>query len=245
MLALQLLHLGLVIQSREVISRAYERAAELAQPMARLVAIWYDALLELRVGDAERVDALADQMHELVEKFSLAQGRTASRWFKGWADAHLRNALEGHRWIREACTENLRLGMLGGTSETLGYAAEALVLAGDWDEAETQVREAFQFAEQHEERVYLPQLHLIDAAISRARGESAVALATTRRAVVEAQAQEAPWLELLALVELCGCDGSTAEDLRRLAALLEELPEAIGTPAYARARALLEGRKPS
>ena len=245
MLALQLLHLGLVIQAREVISHAYERALELAQPMARMVAIWYDALLELRLGNAERVGALADQMGELVEKFSLAQGRTASRWFKGWADAHLRNALEGHRWIREACTENVRLGMLAGTSETLGYAAEALVLAGEWDAAETQVREAFQFAEQHDERVYLPQLHLIEAAISRARGESAVALAATRRAVAEAQAQEAPWLELLALVELCGRDGSTAEDRRRLAALLDELPEAIGTPAYARARALLEGTKPS
>ena len=83
MLALQLLHLGLVIQAREVMNHAYERALELAQPMARMVAIWYDALLELRLGNAERVGALADQMGELVEKFSLAQGRTASRWFKG------------------------------------------------------------------------------------------------------------------------------------------------------------------
>ena len=135
--------------------------------------------------------------------------------------------------------------MLAGTSETLGYAAEALVLAGELDAAELQVREAFQFAEQHGERVYLPQLHLIEATIARARREPSGALALIRRAVAEAQAQEAPWLELLAQVELCGCDGSTSEDIQRLAALVDGLPEAIGTPAYTRARALLDRMKSS
>ena len=61
--------------------------------------------------------------------------------------------------------------MLAGGSENLGYAAEALVLAGDWDAAEAQLREALQFADAHDERVYLPQLLLIEAAIARARGE--------------------------------------------------------------------------
>ncbi len=171
MLALQLLHLGLVIQAREVMNHAYERALELAQPMARMVAMWYDALLELRLGNAERVDALADQMGELVEKFSLAQGRTASRWFKGWADARMRNALEGHRCIREACTENVRLGMLAGTQRDSRLCCGSARAGGRLERGRTQVREAFQFAERHGERVYLPQLHLIEATITRARGD--------------------------------------------------------------------------
>lgn len=58
-------------------------------------------------------------------------------------------------------------------------------------------------------------------------------------------AQEAPWLELLTRMDLCGCCGSTAGDRRRLVARLDELPEATGTLAYARACALLEGTKPS
>ena len=103
-----------------------------------------------------------------------------------------------------------------------------------------QLREALQLADKHGERVYLPQLYLIEAAIARAR-VSPPSPALRFGARSPRPAQEAPWLELLALVELCGHDGSTAEVPRRLAALLDELPEAIGTPAYARARALLEG----
>ena len=152
---------------------------------------------------------------------------------------------EGYRRIREAYEENTQLGMLAGASETLGYAAEALALAGDWDAAQHQLEEALQIASAHGECVYLPQLFLIEAAIARGRGQSAVVDAAVRRAVAEARAQEAPWLELLARVELCERDGAAAEDRRALAALVDELPEAIDTTAFTRARALLDKAKPA
>ena len=53
--------------------------------MALMVTMWYDALCEIRFGDADRVAALADEMHSLVEEFALAQGKAACRWFRGWA----------------------------------------------------------------------------------------------------------------------------------------------------------------
>ena len=56
------------------------------------------------------------------------------------------------------------------------------VLAGDWDAAEAQLREALQFAAAHDERVYLPQLLMIESAIARARGEPQAADASIRRA---------------------------------------------------------------
>ena len=139
--------------------------------MARMVAIWCDALFEVRLGNTQRVAALADEMQALVEEFALAQGRAACRWFRGWADARMGKPREGYRRIREAYEENTQLGMLAGGSENLGYAAEALVLAGDWDGAEQQLEEALQFVDTHGERVYLPQLFLIEAAIARGRGE--------------------------------------------------------------------------
>ncbi|MET1084851.1 MAG: hypothetical protein ABWY12_17675 [Burkholderiales bacterium] len=117
------------------------------------------------------------------------------------------------------------------------------MLAGDWDAAQHELDEALQVVNTHGERVYLPQLHLIDAAIARARGQSAVTHASVRRAVEAARAQEAPWLELMALVELCECGGATAEDRHALAALVDQLPEAIDTTAVKRARALLDGAK--
>ena len=88
------------------------------------------------MGDAERVAALADEMHALVDEFALAHGRTACRWFRGWADARMGQPRDGYRRIREAYEDNTRLGMLAGGSETLGYAVEALLLAGDLDAAQ-------------------------------------------------------------------------------------------------------------
>jgi ATP/maltotriose-dependent transcriptional regulator MalT len=146
---------------------------------------------------------------------------------------------DAHRRIREAYEQNARLGMLAGGSEVLGYAAEALVLAGDWDAAEEQLKEAMQTAKAHAERVYLPQLFLIQAAIARARGQSGTAHGCVRQALAEARAQEAPWLELMALLELCEHSGAKAEDRHALAALVDQLPEASNTTAVTRASALL------
>jgi len=201
LLGIELLHLGELEAARSRLQQAHARARGLGQPFARMVATWCDALCEVRLGDVARVAALAEEMQALVEEHALAQGRAACQWFRGWVEARRGEPREGYRRIREGHEANIRVGMLAGGSETLGYGAEALVLAGDWDAAEMQLREALQFAGAHGERVYLPQLYLIEAAIARARGDSDAASAAAGRAVAEARAQEAPWLEQLALKE--------------------------------------------
>jgi DNA-binding winged helix-turn-helix (wHTH) protein/tetratricopeptide (TPR) repeat protein len=239
LLGIHLLHLGLIEQARARMQQAHGRAAKLGQPMGKMVAIWCDALMEIRLGNSERVSRLADDLRALVEESDLGHGRAAWRWFRGWADAKNGNPREGFRLIREAYDDNTRLGMLAGGSETLGYAAEALLLAGELDAAQRQIEEALQIADNRRERVYLPQLFMIEAAIARARGESAVSHAAARRAVAEARAQEAAWLELLALVELCEHEGAKAKDRQALAALVDRLPEAAETDAVTRAHALI------
>ena len=91
----------------------------------------------------------------------------------------------------------------------------------------------------------MPQLFLLQAAIARGRGAAAAALASARRAVAEARAREAPWLELMALIELCEHGGATAEDRHALAALVDRLPEAGDTAAVRKARTLLDSAKPA
>jgi DNA-binding winged helix-turn-helix (wHTH) protein/tetratricopeptide (TPR) repeat protein len=245
LLAMQLVELGLVKTARARMEEAHERARGLAQPMARLVALWFNALFEVRLGDAVRVGAVADEMRALVDRFGLAQGRTACRWFRGWADARMGKARDAHRRIREAYEDNARLGMLAGATETRGYAVEALVLARDWDAAGHDLDEVFRFADERGERVYMPQLFLLQAAIARGRGQPAAALASARRAVAEARARQAPWLELMALIGLCEHGGATAEDLHTLAALVDRLPEAGDTAAVGKARALVGSTKPA
>jgi DNA-binding winged helix-turn-helix (wHTH) protein/tetratricopeptide (TPR) repeat protein len=243
LLGIHLLHLGLVRQARARMQQAHGRAEKLGQPMGKMVAIWCDALMEIRVGNSDRVSRLADDLRALVEESDLGHGRAAWRLFRGWADARNGNPREGFRLIREAYEDNTRRGMLAGGSETLGYAAEALLLAGELDAAGRQVEEALQTADKRRERVYLPQLFMIEAAIARARGESAIAHAAVRRAVAEARAQQALWLELLALVESCAHEGAKAKDRQALAALVERLPEAADTAAMARARRLIRGAR--
>ena len=245
MLAIEFVHRGLVEEARAQLRRSHERARELRQPMTQLVATWHEALFEVRLANAERVATLAEEMRSLVDEFSLAQGRTACRWFHGWAQALNGAPLEGHRLIREACEENIRLGMRCGASEVLGYAAQALLLAGDRDAAQAQLQEALRVADELAERVYVTQLWLLEAAIARARGQARSGAASVRRAIEEARAQEAPWLELLALVDLCEHHEAATAEYRNLGALVDWLAEASDTVPVQRARSILQAVKPA
>ena len=239
LLAMQLVHLGDLGAARARMQEAQVRAGADSQPMARMIAIWFTAVCEQRLGDAQRVAVLAEQMRELVDEFALGQGRTASRWFLGWAKARLGEPRRGYEMIREAYEENTRLGMLSGASETLGYAAEALLLDGDLDGARRELEEALQIAGKLGERIYLAPLLILEARIARGRGDGRAANDAIRRAIAEARAQGAAWFELLALVELAEHGAATSNERRALAALAEQVPDASGTAAFASAKAFL------
>lgn len=226
MLSLPLAQLGLCNQARERLQQAYTRARQIAQPMALMLTLWFDVLLGVRHGEVARVRALANEMQSLVEEFSLAQGKAAYRWFQGWADAQCGKPLEGFHRIREAYEDNQALGMISGGSETLAYAAEALVLQGDWEHAQAQLEQALDIVNTYGERIFLPQLLLVQAAIERSRGDSAAAEALIRRAIIEARTQGAAWPEMLALTELVERATPTADDRRALAVLVDQLGEA-------------------
>jgi DNA-binding winged helix-turn-helix (wHTH) protein/tetratricopeptide (TPR) repeat protein len=243
MLAIELVRSGLVEQGRAHMQLARTRAQTLRQPMTWLVATWQEVLIEVRMGNPVRVAALADDMQTLVDEYSLALGRTACRWWRGWADARNGAPRDGYRNIREAYDEHTGLGMRSGASEVLGYAAEALLLAGDCDAAQVELQEALRMGEELGERVYLPQLLLLEASIARMQGRLDAGSIAARHAVEEARTQEAPWLELQALVELCGHFDATTEDRQALAALLDQLPETHGTELVKRARSLLQAAK--
>ena len=242
MLAIELVRCGLLRQARTQMQKAQARARELRQPMTQLIASWLEALLEVRLGNTERVATLADEMQALVDEFSLGQG-AACRWFRGWADAWKGEPREGYRRIREGYEENTRLGMRSGASEVLGYAVQALLLAGDIDAAQAELAAAMQIAQELGERVYLPQLLLLEAAIAWARGQTGAGAASARRAIEEARTQEASWFELLALVELCEHPTATAEERTALRTLVGRLPEAADTALVGRARSLIEKAK--
>jgi tetratricopeptide (TPR) repeat protein len=239
LLAVELVDVGLIGQARRCIEEARARADQLARPMAQIIAFWLAALCEVRIGNADRVAELTKKMERILTQFPFPHGYVACRLFGGWAEARMGDGLSGYRTIRAAYEENLRLEMRAGSSETLGYAAEALLHAGELTRAAAQLEEALQIADLLGERVYLPQLYMIEAAIADGRGDADAARASILRALAEAREREASWLELLALIELCKRADATAEDRCSLAAIIDRLPEAGDTSAVVAARALL------
>jgi ATP/maltotriose-dependent transcriptional regulator MalT len=196
-LAIPLLHLGEMDAARARVETALERARRLGQPMAQMVALWFATLFEVRLQDAAHVAAHTAALVKVVDGAALAQGRGPSQWFRGWLLAANGDPRAGHALIRSAHDDNVRLGMLSGGSEVLGYAAEALVRSGDLAAAQAEVDAALRCAERLGERVYVTQLHLLDARIASAQGDGARARAATQRALGEARAQRSPWLETL------------------------------------------------
>ena len=243
MLALDLVHLGLVDEGRERLAAARGRARDLRVPLPQMAAVWLDGLIEVRLGNPARVAEIAEQLRALAEEHALADAQAAHLWFRGWAQAYLGDPGAGHRLIREGYELSVRLGIRAWAGETLGYAAEALANAGEWVAARQELDAAMQCADAIGEREYLPQLLVLKARIEDALGERKRASESLRQAIAEARAQEAPWLEMIALSALCERKGAATRDREALCLVLERVAGGRDTPPVARALALLEGMR--
>ena len=244
LLGLELLHLGFVDQARARVRAAHARARALRAPGPQLGALWFDAFVEVRMGNAERVAALSAQMQALVDEYALMpHSRAVHLWFGGWAQARLGDARAGYDRIREGHEQAVPFGLRALASEARAYGAEALALAGDWVAARRELAEAMRCADAIGERQYRTQLLLLDARIADGLGEPDRARESIRQAIAEARAQEALWLERAALSALCERKDATAKDFAALRHVVDRLTEGLDAPPVARARALLEARR--
>ena len=208
-----------------------------------MAALWLDGLFAVRLGNPARVADVSEQLRVLADEHALAGARAAHLWFRGWSVAQLGDPRAGYRLIREGYELSVRLGIRAWACETLGYAAEALARAGDWAWARQQLDEAMQCADAIGERQCLPQLLVLDARIAYALGESKRAGEAIRQAIDEARAQEAPWLEMIALSAVCERKDATTRHRQALRLALEKIAGGRDTPPVARALALLDGMR--
>jgi DNA-binding winged helix-turn-helix (wHTH) protein len=244
LLALQLVHLGFINQARARVREARARARALRAPGPQVAALWFEALVEVRLGNAERVAERSAQMLALAEEYALMPHvRAAHLSLGGWAQARLGDPHTGYRRISEGCEQAVRFGLRALASEARAYGAEAHALAGDWVAARREVLEAMQCADAIGERQYLTQSLLLDARIADGLGEPDRARESIRRAIAEARLQEAPWLELAALSARCERPDASAEDFAALARVVEQLTEGVDTAQVAGARELLKRRR--
>jgi DNA-binding winged helix-turn-helix (wHTH) protein/tetratricopeptide (TPR) repeat protein len=198
-ISIPLMSLGRIDEAISHNARAHARAKSIGQPTARMLALWTEGMVNVRTQDHERVAACADELARVVEASMLTQGMGPAKWLKGWALAHLGSPREGHRLIREGYEVHARLGMYAGNTETLGYAAMALVRAGDWEQAETQIEESVALAERIDERVMYPYLLRLRGLAALTRGGRQQGQERLLEALAAARAHEAPYDELKCL----------------------------------------------
>ncbi|HEY5898525.1 MAG TPA: AAA family ATPase [Burkholderiales bacterium] len=246
LLALQLVHLGLLAQARSRLDEADARARALRAPGPQVAALWLAALAEVRLGNAERAADFGARMLALIEEHGLlTHGRAGYLWFGGWAQARRGDPAGGYALIREGHEQAVAFGLRALMSEAHAYGAEALARSGDWAAARRELDEAMQCADAIGERQYRTQLLLLDAQVADGHGEHDRARESLRQAVAEARAQEAAWLELLALSAACERPDASAQDVAALAKVLDQLTEAADTAQVATAHALVKEKSGS
>jgi hypothetical protein len=240
--AIPLVYLGCAAQAREQVASALARARQIGQPMATMLSLWVSAMIEVRCGEPQKVADLTRELSAVVEEGMLTQGSGPALWLGGWAQAHLGSPREAFTRIRQGYETYARLGMYGGNTESLGYAGEALLLAGDLAGADAQLDEAFALARRIEEHVEVPSFMLLRGRVALARGDVAAARASMREALLESRAHPSAHHELKILIALCDLPDVDRADLDALRSVYSSLSEAHGLPIFRRASELLGGK---
>jgi hypothetical protein len=204
-----------------------------------MLSLWAGAMVEVRLGETRNVADMARALAKLVDESMLTQGAGPALWLRGWAEARLGSAREGFRLIREGYERHARLGMYAGNTETLGYAAEALLLAGDIGGAEWQLDEAMELVQRFKERMELPNLLLLYARVALARADEAAAQSFMRDALAEARSAGSPYFELKCLAALCEQPGADAADVEAMKRAHAALPHTHDTPFGQHAQRLI------
>ena len=185
-LCLPLVSMGYAADARAQMAAALAHADAIAQPMAQMLAHWCACMVEIRLGQPERVQHLAEALQGIVTRRGVGQGQGPALWYAGWAKARLGDPEEGHRRILEGLERHERFGMHAGCPQVLSYAAEARTLVGDWDGAARHVDEGLALARHMGETVAIADLLLKRASVALGRDDPEAARAALREAAAEA-----------------------------------------------------------
>jgi tetratricopeptide (TPR) repeat protein len=235
---------GLFDEARKQSALAIEISTRIGQPLAQVLAHWRSGMLEIRLGRPEKVLEHAERVASVVSRTYIAQGDGPSRYLRGWAEAQLGNARAGFDLIRDGLERHLRIGMIANSTEVLAYAAEALILAGDYDGAAKQLAEAFARSRELDEHDYLPILLLLQARLAEGKGDAAAAYQWLGEGVRIARAQESAGMELKVSCARVEHPLATDQDRSELAALFQGLAEGHDIADMQRARGLIGAARP-
>jgi tetratricopeptide (TPR) repeat protein len=198
------------------------------------------------LGNADAIPETAAVGIALGAKYGLVLELHCANLLNGWALAATGSPLDGVNQIRscQALFNAVGLGMFVGTALP-AYLAEALLLAGQANDALAAVEGGIAFAETHGHRYFEPELLRVRGEIAFADGHTGEAESWYRRALERARQQSSRAHELkaaLSLSKVLEHDGRSDEARAVVQAVHGSFVDGFETADLRRARELLRTR---
>ncbi len=242
-----LLPLWLLGYPDQAVSKARETlilAQQLGHPFSLGHTQAYTAWLYLYRREWDRARAITEEVLQLARDHGFAIWLGVGTIFHGAALAELGALDEGIAELRRGNDAIRQTGAALNQPHFLALLAQALVRAGERDEAMTLIDEAVALADEKGDCCWLAELHRLRGAFTVAsNGDSEAAERCFEQALEVARAQEAKSLELRAVMSLGRMRaerGESAEARRCLAEVYDWFDEGFDSPDLKDARALLD-----
>jgi class 3 adenylate cyclase/predicted ATPase len=242
-LGLVLLCLGFPDRALARSSAAIVEAQSLAHPPSLAVSLAMGAKLLSLLGDNAALDEQADQLVAMATEQGFPFYRAQGTIYRGWVKVKTGDVAEGISLLRSGSTAYRATGAKAWMPHHIALVSAASEIAGQIEDAVTQLDDAFQIVERTGERWFAAELNRHKGQLLLRQGHTEAAEELYRKALSIAQEQEAMLWELRAAVSLArlrGDQGRRAEALNLLAPVYSWFTEGFDTPDLKEAKALLD-----
>jgi len=205
-----------------------------------------NARLLALVGDDVALDQRTDQLLAVATEQGFPLWHATGTLFRGWVKVKNGDEAEGLSLARSGLTACSATGMVGNMTAYIALLARACEIAGQYDEATTQLNDSLQIAERTGERWLEAELYRHKGQLLLQQGDSGAAEELYRKALSIGREQEAKMWELRAAVSLARLrrdQGRHVEGRDLLASVYGWFTEGFGTPDLKEAKALLDELK--
>jgi predicted ATPase/class 3 adenylate cyclase len=209
----------------------------------KVVALLLGTVVAQLLDDDLTLSTRADQLIATATEHGFDLYRAQGLVYHGWAKARNGDLNEGISSLRSGLSAYRATGSVTWTAHYTAMLAVAFEIAGEHDEAETQLDDALRLSESTGDRWFAAELNRYKGQLLSRHGNTDAAEAFYRQALDIARQQEARFWELraaMSLARLCQRQGRPTEGLSVLTPVYASFTEGFETPELKRAKALSE-----